>query len=212
MDTIYLVSLLVGGFFVLLSIFGGGESDHDVDADAGIDFDHDSDFDFDHDADFDVDHDIDFDAEHDVDLAHDLEAGPGFVDLFSVRALFLFAAFFGLTGLLLTWLNTGEPYTAILAVLTGLIIGLGGNYFIKRIGYAHVSSDVSSNELRGITGKVLIPFEGDEKGKISLIAKGQHLQLVARSFEEDELEPFKPGEEVVVVKMAGSIAEVVKPT
>jgi len=213
MDTIYLVSLLVGGFFVLLSVFGGSESDHDVDADADVDFDvdHDVDFNLDHDADFDVDHDVDFDADHDVDLSHDLEAGPGFVDLLSVRALFLFAAFFGLTGMLLTWLNTGEPYTAVLAVLTGLVVGLGGNYFIKSVGYAHVSSDVSSNELKGVTGKVLIPFEGGEKGKISLVAKGHRVQLIARSFEEEELEPFKPGDEVVVVKMSGSVAEVVKP-
>ncbi len=77
MDSIYLTSLLVGGFFVLLSIFGGGESDHD--------------------ADHDFDHDIDVDADHDFDsdFSVDLDGSPDFVDLLSLRALFLFAAFFG---------------------------------------------------------------------------------------------------------------------
>ena len=46
MDSVYLISLIVGGFFVLLSIFGGG--DHEADADTDLDFD--SDFDGDLDA------------------------------------------------------------------------------------------------------------------------------------------------------------------
>lgn len=189
MDTIYWVSLLIGGFFVLLSLIGGGETEADHD--------------------FGADHDVDVD--HDLDAGHDLGAGPGFVDLLSIRALFLFAAFFGLTGLLLSWAGTGEPFTALLATLTGLIVGLGGNYLIKRVGYRHVSSDVSTQELKGVTAQVLIPFTGAEKGKISLVAKGNRLQLVARSLDHEAAEPFRPGDEVVVVRMSGSIAEVVKP-
>ena len=101
---------------------------------------------------------------------------PGFVDLLSIRALFLFAAFFGLTGLVLSWMGTGEPLAAAVAVLTGLVVGLGGNYFIKRVGYEHVSSDVSASELKGVTARVLVPFEGGRKGKISLVARGARIQ------------------------------------
>lgn len=190
MDTIYWVCLLVGGFFVLLSVFGGGESDADAD------------------------HDVGLDADADADLAagHGAAAGPGFVDLLSIRALFLFAAFFGLTGLALSWLGSGEPFTALVATLMGLVVGLGGNYVIKRVAYEHVSSDVSTRELSGVTGRVLIPFEGARKGKISLVAKGNRLQLVARALDEESAEAFDRGEEVVVVRMNGSVAEVVKPT
>ena len=205
MDSVYLISMIVGGFFVLLSIFGGGESDSDIDAD------HDFDFDADHDFDFDADHDIDFDADHDFDVHADIGSGPGFVDLFSVRALFLFAAFFGLTGTLLTWLDAGEIWTLAASILTGLVIGLGGNWVIKSIGYRTVSSELTGREIRGSTAKVLVPFEGDEKGKITLVSKGKRLQLLARSFDDESAVSFEPGEEVVVVRMDGSVAQVVKP-
>lgn len=211
MDPVYWVSLIVGGFFVLLSIFGGGDSEADADVD--FDADVDADFDLDADADVDFDTDTDFDSEADADVhvgtSGDIGAGPGFIDLFTLRALFLFAAFFGLTGVLLSLINTGEPVTAILAFLTGAIVGLGGNYIIKRIGYAHISSSVTSLDLKGRTGQVIIPFEGADRGKISLVSKGQRLQLVARAFEEEET--FEPGDEVVIVRVDGRIAEVVKP-
>ena len=193
MDTLYLVCLLVGGFFVLLSIFGGTETDADADFDADVD------------ADFDADLDADADVEMDAG------AGPGLVDLLSVRALFLFAAFFGLTGIVLSMLGTGEPLTAILAVLTGLVVGLGGNYFIKRVGYAHVSSDVTVGDLQGVTGEVLVPFEGTRRGKISLVAKGHRVNLLAQAFGGEAVEAFNPGDEVVIVRMEGAVAEVVKP-
>ena len=201
MDTIYLISLIVGGFFVLLSLFG---ADSDADADVDVDFDADVDMDFDVDTEVDVDGG-DFDAHTEIG------SGPGLVDLFSIRALFLFAAFFGLTGTLLALIGTGELATAIASIMTGLVVGLGGNYLIKRIGYAHVSSDVSAGELRGVTGKVLIPFTGSERGKISLVVKGSLLRLTARSLDENTLEEFAPGDEVVVVRTDNGVAEVVKP-
>ncbi len=204
MDPVYWISLIVGGFFVLLSIFGSGDSE----ADADVDFDADADLDFDGDADM----DLDADADADLHVGYgDVGAGPGLVDLFTIRALFLFAAFFGLTGVLLSWANTGEPMTAILAGLTGAIIGLGGNYVIKSIGYAHVSSTVTAVDMKGRTGTVIIPFDSDDHGKISLISKGQRLQLVARAFEGAN-ETFEPGDEVVVVRVDGRVAEVVKPS
>lgn len=190
MDTIYLICLLVGGFFVLLSIFGG--SDADAHADGGLAAD--------------LDHDHDFGAFH-----HDAGAGPGFVDLLSIRTLFLFAAFFGLTGVVLSLLGTGEPLTAVLSVLMGLVSGLGGNYLITRFAYANVSSDITEGDLKGVTAKVIVPFEGFNKGKISVVARGNRIQLVARSFGGEMIDVFKPGDEVVVVRMDGSVAEVVKP-
>lgn len=192
MESIYLICLLVGGFFVLLSVIGG---DTDVDADVDVDFDLDADADFDVDA---------------VDA--DIGAGTGFIDLFSLRALFLFTAFFGLTGSALTWANTDPITTAILAVAIGLLVGLGGNYIIKKVGYAHISSDVGMNDLKGLTGKVLIPFSGEERGKISLVVKGSQIRLLARSLDDTSTETFEPGEEVVVVRTENGVVEVVKPT
>lgn len=207
MDSVYLISLIVGGFFVLLSIFGGGDQEGDADADADAEVDADSDFD--HDAD--VDHDLD----HDVDAGHDLGAhadvGPGFVDLLSIRALFLFAAFFGLTGTVLGLLGSQEPLTAVFSVLTGLVVGLGGNWLIKRFAYEQVSSAVSSLDLTGRTARVILPFVGPERGRILVEARGQRMQITARSLDTEGDDPFSPGDEVVVVRMDGRVAEVVKP-
>ena len=204
MDIVYWVSLIVGGVFVVLSLLGGS----DTDADADVDFDADADFD----ADFDADLDADFDAEAEVEVggAGVASPSPDFVDLFSIRALFLFSAFFGLTGVLLSLAGTTEPLVAILAALTGLVVGLGGNYLIKRIGYAHISSVVTSADLKGRTAQVTLPFDTRDKGKISLVSKGQRLHLVAQAL-GDEGEPFERGDEVVVVRLNGRIAEVVKP-
>ncbi len=207
METVYLVSLLVGGFFVLLSMFGG-----DSDADADVEFDVDTDFDTDFEVDFDADLDADFDGDVHIGGGGDISAGPGFIDLFSLRALFLFAAFFGLTGSALTWIDMNSALTAIFAISIGLIAGLGGNYIIKKYGYAEVSSDVTTHELKGKTGKVLLPFSGNEKGKIRLVVKGMEVRLIAQSLDDASSEVFQQGDEIVVVRTENGIAEVVKPT
>ena len=203
MESVYLISLIVGGFFVLLSIFGGG--DHEADADTDLDFDADSDFDVD--MDLDADHDLDFDMDHDLGM----EAGPGLVDLLSIRALFLFAAFFGLTGVVLGALGTAEPLLGILSASTGAVIGLGGNWFIKRFAYQQVSSQVTTASLKGRTAEVLLPMEGEQNGRILLEAGGKKLQLTARLFEPDQADPVERGDEVVVLRIDGHVAEVVKP-
>ena len=196
MDAVYLVCLLVGGFFVALSVFGGADADADADAD----------FDFDADADFDID--ADFDADLDAGEAVG-GAGAGFVDLFSLRFVFLFAAFFGLTGVLLGWAGTVEPLRLALAVAMGFVVGLGGNYAIKTFGYRSVSSEVRQTDLIGRTARVTLPFTGEEKGKISVVAKDTRLFLVARALDTEA--GFAAGDEVVVVRMEDGVAEVVRP-
>jgi membrane protein implicated in regulation of membrane protease activity len=214
MESIYLVSLIVGGFFVALSLLGG-ESDSDADVDVGTDADLDVDtnvdIDMDADVDLDVEADTDLDADSQIDLAAHADGGVGLVDLLTIRFLFLFAAFFGLTGTLLRWFGSTEPITAIASILTGIVVGLGGNYFIKTIGYREVSSALTSDDLIGRTAHVQIPFRGDERGKVRIVSSGQQLSLVAAAVDDRPENEFEPGDEVVVVRMNGSVAEVIKP-
>jgi len=213
MNAIYLFSLMVGGFFVILSAVGFGDHESDADIDADVDTDFDMDMDADVDADFDTDFDADADVDVDHDLSHDIGSGVGFIDLFSLRALFLFAAFFGFCGFMLNLVGDGaEPVTALFSAGFGLVAGLGGNWVIKNFAYRSVSSNVTTAELKGQTAKVLLPFGSEDKGKIAVSAKGQRLQLVARSLSDDTLDAFESGDEVVIVRMDGRIAEVVKPT
>ena len=204
MSTIYLVNLIVGGFFILLSIFGGGDTDSDMDVDADFDAD------FDVDADLDADFDGDLDADG-IDISGDTGGDVGFVDLFSIRTLFLFAMFFGLTGTLFSWAGMREPMTAIIASSVGIVLGMGGNYIIKKVAYQHISSNVTTDDMKGMTGKVLVPFTGNERGKISLIVKGNEVRLLAQSLDDSTEEEFAPGDEVVVVRTEKGIIEVVKP-
>ena len=182
MDVLYWASLVVGGVAVLASIIGGGDGDGDAE--------------------------MDLDADADADIGAD--AGTGWVDLFSLRTVFLFAAFFGLCGVLLPLAGTSELTRAVVSLVTGLGIGIVGNTVIKRVGYEHVSSTVTAEDLRGRTAKVLIPFDHTDRGKVSLVGKGQRIQLVARSYEGAH-ETFSAGDEVVVVRVDGAVAEVVKP-
>ena len=69
METVYLVCLLVGGFFVALSMVGG-DHESDVDSDADFDSDFDSDFDADVDVDADLDMDLAADGNSDFHLGH----------------------------------------------------------------------------------------------------------------------------------------------
>jgi len=205
MDSVYLISLIVGGFFVLLSIFGGtdqgSDSDHDFGADSDMDLD----------GDLDVDHDVDFSVDADHDFGSVAGGGPDFVDLFSIRALFLFAAFFGLTGVVLGAVGTAEPFVALLSASTGLLVGLGGNWVIKRFAYDQVSSLVTPSLLKGRTAHVVIPIEAERNGKIVLETGGRKLQLTAKLFEPEAMESLKAGDEVVVLRMDGRIAEVIRP-
>ena len=130
--------------------------------------------------------------------------------MFSVRALFLFTGFFGLTGTLLTWIGESPIETLIWAILLGLLIGLGGNLFIKRIGYRTVDSGLSSRDYVGRTATVSVPFAGEERGRIKLISKGGVVQLLAHGLDSTN-ELFDSGEEVVIIRMNGNSAEVVKP-
>ena len=187
MDSLYWISLIVGGVFVLLSVIGGGDSDLDADMDA------------------------DLDADPGADMNVESDVGAGWVDLFSVRTVFLFAAFFGLCGVLLPFAGLSEIARLLTSLAVGLTVGIGGNYVIKRVGYDHISSEVTPSDLEGRTAKVIIPFDRSEVGKIVLVTKGQRMQFKACSFEGTD-ETYAEGEEVVVVRVEGAVAKVLKTT
>jgi len=116
-----------------------------------------------------------------------------------------------LTGTLLGLIGSEETTTLLMSILAGVVVGLGGNYLIKTVGYRAVSSEVTANDLIGQTGRVTVPFETGERGKVQLVSKGKQVTLIARSLDDQNELEFKPGDEVVVVRLDGTVAEVVKP-
>ena len=199
----YWIAFLVGGTFVALSLVGGGHDTgggaggHDVagDAGAGHDFGHDTA----------IDHgDV---ASHGGSASG---AGPGLADLLSLRFVFLFAAFFGLTGLALSYI-ADEPgvYGALVSLLVGLAVGLGGNVTLRRFTEERVSSEVRAEDLIGRTARVTVPMSGASRGTVRVVSQGSVVMLPARVLAGDEA--YRPGEDVVIVRMDGRTAEVVRP-
>lgn len=192
MLTLYWVAFLVGGTLVALSLFGG----HDASGgDAGFDA---------------GGHDVAHDAPAVLVDGGEVEAeGVGFSDVLSLRFVFLFAAFFGLTGLLMRFAaGVVEPLAGVIALVMGVLIGLFGNVFIRRVGQAEVSSAAQQTDFEGKTARVVLPFGGADRGSITLVSKGQRYVLPARAF--GGVERYDRGEDVVVVRLDGRVAEVLR--
>ena len=179
---LYLVCLIAGGIFVVLSMLGGIGADLDVD----------------------------FDSDFDGDLEVGGGGISAIASFLSFRFFTLFATFFGMTGFLLGKVGYAEPLVLIISLILGFTIGLVGNIVIKKFAQKTISSGLSDSDFIGKTAKVIVPFSGSERGKIKLEAKGQEALLIANSADTDQAK-FEVGDEVVVVEIDGSTAKVIKP-
>ncbi|MCA9538960.1 MAG: NfeD family protein [Myxococcales bacterium] len=221
MLTLYIITGIVGGTFIVLSALGG-LGDHDSDLDA----DHDADFDADHDADFDADADadLDVDADHDVDLHadHALEVhadhgGPLataaadtglWLPFFSLRFWTYFAAAFGLTGTVLSLLGSVfEPMIGGVAGVTGFVAGTAMAYAMRLLRRGEAHSAIGVDDYDGAEGVVLVTVTDGEPGKVRLQLKGESIDVLATTTEPG---PIAAGEPVVVIEMIGPQARVIR--
>lgn len=210
MQSIYWFCFAVGGAFVVLSMVGGGDflgdADVDADFDADLDADFDADFDADLDADFDadVDTDTDFQIDTDVDLARSSSAKrrrriPGWLSVLTSFKFWTFGGcFFGLTGLVLTWVEPGLSPTVgfVIALLMGILCGGSLVSILRGLKNRQVNSLVRNEDFAGLPGTVELPFDANSKGKVLLEVGGSTLHLVAQT---DEKTSFNPGDPVLVV-------------
>ncbi len=189
---VYGLCLIGGGIFVFLAAVGGLD---------GVDFAGDFDGDFDVAIDSDGDGTLD-----DVDFGTHL--GETFavlrsrwwLPLLSLRFWTFGLCFFGLTGLLLTWVQPGlEAWlVALIALLMGLFCGLVAALVLRSLGRQSVSSLIQPEALTGQLGTVEIPFDIHSRGKVSLNIGGSIVSFFAITQEERE---FHQGDAVLVVGM-----------
>lgn len=192
---LYLFALIVGGVLLGASILLGG--DHDSDADAEGDLH----------AGVDVDLDADADVEGGHDLAHDHDpgvGGHGGADFFlwsfrSIRFWTFFLAFFGLTGLALTWLGlVDSQWLGLgLAVGTGALTGLGAAAVLRSLGTDETANVASSADYIGRTGKVVLPVRRGGVGKVRVQLRGTTVDVLATTDEEE----FSPRDEAMIIEM-----------
>ncbi len=189
---VYGICFIVGGIFVFLAAVGGLD---------GIDFGGDFDGDFDLSIDSDGDGNLD-----DIDFGTHL--GETFVvlrsrwwlPLLSLRFWTFALCFFGLTGLLLGWVQPElKPLlVALIALFMGLFCGLVAALVLRSLSRQSVSSLIQPESLTGQLGTVEIPFDQNSRGKVSLNLNGSIVSFFAITQEERE---FHQGDQVLVVGM-----------
>lgn len=196
MLVIYATFGALGAALILLTLFVG-DSDTDVDTDVEIETD------------------VGAGADVCADVAMDPgEGGSGagldvgvWLPFFSIRFWVFFACFFGVTGTILTILESGFIATFITSLVLGISTGWLAAYAMYRLSREQVSSGVTSRDYVGLSGKVLLSINKGKQGKIRCFVKGSYVDIEA---ETDSDKSISKGAEVLIIEMNGHIAKVVK--
>jgi membrane protein implicated in regulation of membrane protease activity len=179
MLTLYLVSAIVAGVLIILSLVG---------------------------ADHDHDHEVHLPAD---DLGHEVDhpLGGHWLPFFSLRFYTYFFAAFGVTGLLLTYFSdAGTIMAAWVAGIVGLLSGLSVSIVMRLLRLSEATGSASDKDVLGKEAEVLVPIRGLTPGRIRCTVRGDIIDFLAVSEQDRALEP---GEKVVVVSMDNGRANVV---
>lgn len=215
----YVFSLILGGGFLALSVFGdlfGSQGDVDLDGDLGG-FDGHLELDaggMDLDAgglDLDAGG-LEMDAGHlDVDSVHaelDADAGHLAAKIFSIRTLFYSLFGFGSVGTLLTFVWSGNPLlTAGFAVVSGITSGAVINSafgYVKRSESGMLQAETSYS---GLSGRVTLPIRAEIPGRVVVERGGRRIKLRALPHPTGKGDP-SIWTTVVVVEMEKGVARV----
>ncbi len=179
MESAYVFCLIIGGVFVALSVFAGLD---------GVDFD----------QDFDPDLEI-IDQKNKQDNTSIYQPRRQlWLPFFSLKFWTFGSCFFGLTGILLSYVSPSLSPTiiAIISIIVGILCGTIMTYVLHRLKNRQADSLVRSDDLVGLSGTVEIPFDKNSKGKIRVNVKESMVAFIA--FTEENRE-FNRGEKVFIV-------------
>lgn len=197
---LYLFALVLGGVLLGASILLGG--DHgDAGADAGVD------------VDADVDADAGGDAHAGGHGTMDV-GGHGTPDFFlwtfrSIRFWTFFLAFFGLTGIALTWLGLVESALVGLALSVGMGLGTGfaAAAILRRLAADASGAVATSSDYVGKTARVVVPVRKGGVGKVRIQLRGTTVDVLATT---DEEEDFGLRDEAMIIEMDGTRARIAR--
>jgi membrane protein implicated in regulation of membrane protease activity len=138
---------------------------------------------------------------------HPNSGAAAWLSLFGLRFWSFGAAFFGLTGLVLRALGW-SAIAPFLATGLGVAAGLGASATFRMIGRETIGEVKGSGALLGREGKLLLPVDKGQRGKVRLGQPGGgHLDLVAES---DEAIALPAGSDVLVIEIRGNVAVVAR--
>jgi membrane protein implicated in regulation of membrane protease activity len=191
---VYWICLIIGGVFVAIATLGG-LGDVDFDADGDVDFS----------ADADMDYQIDTDprlsqpspTERPFARAR-RSSGFNLSFLTSFKFWTVGGCFFGLTGVVLSWVQPDWSPALVLglAIAVGLLCGGTLTFLLRGIQRRQADSMVRTEDLSGVVGTVELPFDANSKGKVRIQVRGSVLHLIAMTNEE---KGFQPGDRVLVI-------------
>jgi membrane protein implicated in regulation of membrane protease activity len=222
---LYVNFLIFGGVLMIATVFlGDTDTDADVDVDADVDLDVDVDADVDADLDADVDADADLDLQADVDADGDIhvgelgpaaEAGVGggagltWLLFLKLRFWIFGFTFFGLTGTLTVAFGILEGTSSLLASIpVGFVAGYLATLVMDRLKRAETGRVVGATHYVGMRGTVELPVGPGTRGTVWLVIQGQRTEWTALPYRG---ESFTRGDEVVVMKVKGTLLEVASP-
>ncbi|MDJ0953288.1 MAG: hypothetical protein QNJ81_06385 [Acidimicrobiia bacterium] len=156
------------------------------------------------DVDFGVDADIDLDADGGLDVSSSGLQMLGAI--FSLRSLVFLAAFFGLTGVLLTWLNAGTAAALGFAIAVGVFAAFINVRLMQYLKTTSVSSQLRDSNIEGNAAQVVVPIVAGKRGKVSVDVDGQRLYLVAAPYNERHEHDYSVGDTVVIVEVKNGSA------
>ena len=178
MVSLYVFAALVGWPFVFFFLFFGGDVDTDFELDADVDVD--------------------------IDPGVDIDGGGPFAAIASFltfRSIVFFLAFFGLTGLVLTWLDANSVLTALLAIAMGAFAMWLNRALMDYLKANSSDSQILDNEIEGSLASVVLPIGPERKGRVAVEVGGQRLYFVASPYRPRPGEDYHKGDEVVVVEI-----------
>ena len=224
MVALYVFSVVLGGGFLALSVFGdlfGGHGDIDLDADLGG-FDGDLELDaggLDFDAagmdmdagGFEMDAGgVEMDVGHlDVTAAHaELSADAGHLatKILSIRTLFYSLFGFGAVGSLLTFAWTQSPLlTAGSAIVAGLASGAIINTAFAFVRGSESGQLLGEGSYAGVQGRVILPIRAEVPGRVLVERGGRRVKLRALPHPSGQGDP-STWTKIFVVEMERGVA------
>lgn len=212
----YLFCLIIGGGLITFSLIGGGHGDADTDTESHPNMDMDHQIELDHSTD--VSHQIEIDnsteishspssnishiAPDDTKLSH--SSSSEIVKFFSIRNLTYFAAFFGLTGTILTLLSSSAVWTLVAALIAGTFSACYGYKLMKYLKKSESGQSINIYNLIGQKGIVTLPLYKGTKGKIQVFVQGQTFEIPAVLSENADYDTLKVKDEVLIIEINNS--------
>jgi len=176
---LYIFSLVVGGAFLLLSLFGDA-FDSDIDG---------------------------LDADLDVDVAS--VDGSGLWEILSLRSLVYSLFGFGAVGTALSLIGINSAlYTLFVAAAAGVLSGALVSWAFALVKRSEAGPRNSDTDFEGLLADVTVPLGNEGTGQIAVSRGGRRHVLLARPHDSAHESSPEDWTRVLVVELVGGVARV----